>query len=53
MMRYTDDDRMPVCPVCGEEAETLYRNRFGEIVGCDECIDTILAYDWEEMQSDY
>lgn len=28
----------PVCPVCGEECETVYKNRDWEIVGCDVCI---------------
>lgn len=28
------------CPVCGDECRTLYRDsRFGEIFGCDQCVD--------------
>lgn len=41
----------PVCPVCGEECETLYQRhtmRSSEIVGCDNCLDTLDA--WEEMK---
>ena len=41
----------PVCPVCGGESETLYQRhtmRSSEIVGCDNCIDTLDA--WEEMK---
>lgn len=26
------------CPICYEEAEYLYTNADGEIVGCEECI---------------
>ena len=33
------------CPVCGCECEVLYRNRYGEIIGCDDCIDVVDA--WE------
>lgn len=36
----------PICPVCGSECDTLYRDKFGDIVGCDECISTVDA--WEE-----
>lgn len=41
--RYQDEPR---CPVCGELCETLYKDRYGDIVGCDECITTLNA--WEE-----
>lgn len=35
----------PHCPVCGNECETIYRNKDFETVGCDECL---TAYDaWE------
>lgn len=36
----------PVCPVCGEGCDTVYRNADGDTVGCNRCI---TAYDaWEE-----
>lgn len=38
---------VPHCPVCGQECETLYRNRYGEIIGCDDCIDAVDA--WEVL----
>ena len=38
----------PICPVCGCECDTFYRDRDGEIVGCDECVQTIDA--WEAME---
>lgn len=28
----------PICPVCGQECETVYCDASGEIVGCDECL---------------
>ena len=37
----------PICPICGEECETIYKNKDHEIVGCDECIRTIEAWDCE------
>lgn len=42
--------KSPVCPVCGEECDTLYRRHSmtsSEIVGCDICIDALDAQ--EEM----
>lgn len=36
----------PICPVCGEETDTYYKNDSGEIVGCDHCVRTVDA--WEE-----
>lgn len=38
----------PLCPVCGEECETIYRNRAGEIFGCDGCISTADAWETQE-----
>jgi len=29
---------MPICPICGEPCDTVYRNIWGGIVGCDDCI---------------
>lgn len=47
------EDPMPVCPECGEECDTLYRDRTGQIVGCENCIDTLDAYDYfDDMEVD-
>ena len=38
----------PLCPVCGAECATAYRNWAFEIVGCDECV---MACDaWETAE---
>lgn len=37
----------PICPVCGEECEIIYRDKWLDIVGCDECISTVDAWDYE------
>lgn len=36
---YPDDEKTPICPVCGEECETIFKDRYGQIVGCSECIE--------------
>ena len=42
------DDREPICPVCGSECSTIYKDACNEIVGCDECISTHDAVDIDE-----
>ena len=42
------DYKVPRCPICGEETDTLYKNIYGETVGCDGCIRTVDA--WEEKK---
>ena len=42
------DYKVPRCPICGEETDTLYKNIYGETVGCDVCIRTVDA--WEEKK---
>ena len=49
------EDDNPICPVCGWECETLYRNENGDVLGCDVCIETKDAAEWwqeheEEMR---
>ena len=31
--------RYPICPVCGQECERIYRDSYGNIFGCDECVE--------------
>ena len=40
------DDFIPVCPICGEECDTVYLDADGDIVGCDQCISLVDAYDY-------
>ena len=34
------------CPVCGEECETVYLDKFGDACGCEHCMHTQDSYDW-------
>ena len=43
-----EPEPMPRCPVCGAECETVYANRDGTVVGCDECIEAYDSIFWEE-----
>ena len=35
--------REPICPVCGEPCETIYRDSFGYIRGCNVCMEALEA----------
>ena len=35
----------PRCPVCGEEADSYYKDKWGNIVGCQECVQEVTS--WE------
>lgn len=44
----------PVCPVCGCECEKFYLSLNREIIGCNECIEEVDAYEYaEEKHSEY
>lgn len=47
LLNYPDPPEytVPHCPVCGCECEVFYKNQYGEIIGCDDCIDAFDA--WE------
>ena len=43
------EPKWPVCPVCGAETDSFCARRDGEIVGCDECIRLVNAWEvWED-----
>lgn len=46
------NEAVPVCPACGEQADVFYLTAFGDILGCDGCIERRDAWDvlaeWEE-----
>ena len=44
------DEEMPICPVCGQECETYYKNLNGEVIGCDECVQAVDAREHQQEQ---
>lgn len=44
-----EDYDVPICPVCGEECDTFYKQG-GIILGCDECVEYVNA--WQEMEDE-
>ena len=34
----TEQESLPVCPVCGEECETVYTDLYDEVCGCENCL---------------
>lgn len=43
-----DPEPLPVCPVCGEETDTFFKDYDGAIVGCDNCIKPVDAWEYRE-----
>ena len=35
----------PECPACGAETDRIYQDKWGNIVGCPECIKEVDAWD--------
>ena len=36
----------PICPVCGEECETIYTDINSEVCGCENCLNEYDAWDY-------
>ena len=41
----------PHCPVCDSETDMFYKDHYGDIVGCVDCMTQVNA--WEEMEDEY
>ena len=39
------------CPICGEETDTYFKDRDGDIVGCDNCVRPVEP--WEENEDEH
>ena len=37
-----------ICPCCGKEAENFFLDSNDDIIGCDECIRMVDAFEWHE-----
>lgn len=48
--RCMTDPKTPVCPVCGKECETLYQTKADGIIGCDNCIKAIDAWEYQNEE---
>lgn len=48
-MEPPEPEENPRCPCCGEECETLYRDRAGLIVGCENCMETLDAWEYRHL----
>ena len=43
----------PVCPVCGEECETIYTDINSEVCGCDNCVTEYDSCEYFDDEDDY
>lgn len=46
-----DEPDYPCCPVCGEKCERLYKQG-DEILGCENCIVEVNAWEWQEEHNE-
>ena len=44
-----EPEENPCCPGCGEECETLYRDRMGTVFGCEKCVETLDVWDYRHL----
>ena len=42
---YVPEQELPICPHCGSECEWIYRDQNYVILGCENCVDRIDAYE--------
>ena len=42
----------PVCPVCGEECETVYTDINSAVCGCNNCINEYNAWEYYDDEED-
>lgn len=47
------EPRCPICPVCGEECETIYKTKNLDIAGCDLCVAAADAWEVPDCFPDY
>ena len=42
----------PICPICGEECETIYFGPHGNVFACNKCIQEQDAGEWWEEEKE-
>lgn len=45
-----EETNPPRCPICGEETDTFYKGHYGDIIGCDNCVKAVDAWDYTEVE---
>ncbi|MBO5568386.1 MAG: hypothetical protein J6A79_05575 [Clostridia bacterium] len=43
-----EQQRQPVCPICTQECQTIYLDWNGDVAGCENCLTSHDAWDYEE-----
>lgn len=45
---YPDGEpKYPTCPCCGKECEKIYRDKDKYVLGCDNCVNAVDAWEWQ------
>ena len=43
--------KFPICPECGADVDELYKDRCGDIVGCENCVKRVDAWEVKDEES--
>lgn len=43
--------KYPHCPVCDSETDIFYKDSMGDVIGCENCISQVDA--WEQMENEH
>ena len=43
-----EPEPLPICPKCGTETDTFYKNIEHEIIGCDACVRPVDAWECKD-----
>lgn len=46
------EPRDPICPLCGKVCNIVYKEPGGDIVGCDNCLRAVDAWECSECNPD-
>ncbi len=41
------ESKYPICPLCDAECETIYHSCDGDILGCEHCVSSVDAWEWQ------
>ena len=48
MNGFGDDVPDVECPICGKVCETIFKDAYGDVCGCDNCIIKQDSWEWDE-----
>ncbi|MEO1815306.1 MAG: hypothetical protein ABGU93_06955 [Acetobacterium sp.] len=44
------ESKYPECPECYQECDTIFYSKKGDVVGCENCISSMDAWEWHARE---